>query len=354
MKDFCAKYAFFASANGGNGFKSYFDSVFNSKKFTKVFILKGGPGTGKSTFMKKVASFAEKEGLNYEIYLCSSDINSLDGVIVKNGNRSICVLDGTAPHQRDTEIPGAVDELINLGEAWDSTALESYRDKIESLNSKKQAHYKNAYDNLKNSAFFDRNIVAEIKKIFDYKKCQTACNDILGALSSYECGSAETKLISSFSKDGYQRLNTLNETCDNVYSVFGKYGEDLLFLSELSELAKERGIKITKFSSPFDESLTEAVSFEGVNLTLLADNSGKIIYDAADFCHIDSPSDFEKRFLILRGSADMYRSLAQDELLLASKYHFELEEVYSSAINFSDVDRIYMKTLGKIKNALCV
>ena len=73
---------YFASANSYNVFLSLFGEIFNRKKFERTFIFKGGPGTGKSTFMKKVAKEMEAQGANIEYYYCSSDIDSLDAVII--------------------------------------------------------------------------------------------------------------------------------------------------------------------------------------------------------------------------------------------------------------------------------
>ena len=48
------KNSFFAAANGYSGFKSIFDSVFDRKISTRTFIIKGGPGTGKSSLMRNL------------------------------------------------------------------------------------------------------------------------------------------------------------------------------------------------------------------------------------------------------------------------------------------------------------
>ena len=84
---------FFLGANTSNGFVSYFPSCY-SKDYT-VFILKGTPGSGKSTLLKKLAAQSSEP---CERIFCSSDPDSLDGVIFPN--RHIVVLDGTAPHVR--------------------------------------------------------------------------------------------------------------------------------------------------------------------------------------------------------------------------------------------------------------
>ena len=43
---------FFAAANTEEGFYSIFESVFPPSALDKIFIIKGGPGTGKSTLMR--------------------------------------------------------------------------------------------------------------------------------------------------------------------------------------------------------------------------------------------------------------------------------------------------------------
>ena len=133
---------YYASANGYKGFHSYFDSIFNSPEFKKIFVLKGGPGTGKSTFLKKVCNFAKANNLDFEIFRCSSDPKSLDGVIINNGEVRVAILDGTSPHERDAVIPGAIDEIVNLGEAWNSEALENSREKILKWHHAKSDSYK--------------------------------------------------------------------------------------------------------------------------------------------------------------------------------------------------------------------
>ena len=53
---------FFAAANTSSGFVSFFDRLFDPKTLKKIYILKGGPGVGKSTLMKNAAKAAEKKG----------------------------------------------------------------------------------------------------------------------------------------------------------------------------------------------------------------------------------------------------------------------------------------------------
>ena len=74
---------YFAAANTRGGFVSFFDKIFSEDECGRTYILKGGPGVGKSTFMKKLAKLSEDKGYTCEYFYCSSDPSSLDGIIIK-------------------------------------------------------------------------------------------------------------------------------------------------------------------------------------------------------------------------------------------------------------------------------
>ena len=71
---------YFACANSSRGFCNYFDS--NLQGLERLYILKGGPGTGKSTLMKEIGADFYDLGYDIEFIYCSSDPSSLDGVLI--------------------------------------------------------------------------------------------------------------------------------------------------------------------------------------------------------------------------------------------------------------------------------
>jgi hypothetical protein len=85
---------FFLGANTPQGFVSRFDQLSGPEDGWRLFVIKGGPGTGKSSLMKKVAQAFDNQAL--EFIHCSSDADSLDAVILPESRLSIA--DGTAPH----------------------------------------------------------------------------------------------------------------------------------------------------------------------------------------------------------------------------------------------------------------
>nr|NLJ02146.1 ATP-binding protein [Bacillota bacterium] len=52
---------FFAGSNSGKGFFSLFDNIIGPEA-RRVYLLKGGPGTGKSSFMSYIANAAAHKG----------------------------------------------------------------------------------------------------------------------------------------------------------------------------------------------------------------------------------------------------------------------------------------------------
>ena len=61
------------------------------------YFVKGRPGSGKSTMLKKIAEQAEERGYTVEIYHCGFDPHSLDMVIVRE--LDFAIFDSTAPHE---------------------------------------------------------------------------------------------------------------------------------------------------------------------------------------------------------------------------------------------------------------
>ena len=84
----------FPGANTSRGFWSFFEYLI-PEDAERIFVIKGGPGVGKSTFMRKIGEEIVNMGYDVEYHCCAADPGSLDGVVIPAFN--IGLLDGTAP-----------------------------------------------------------------------------------------------------------------------------------------------------------------------------------------------------------------------------------------------------------------
>ncbi len=334
---------FFAAANGYDGFRSYFDSVFNSADFEKIYVLKGGPGTGKSSFMKAIKKEMQAIGCSCESIYCSSDPMSLDGVICEYGDKKIAILDGTTPHERDAIIPGSIDEIVNLGDAWDTEWLTAEKDKILDLNKEKKNAYKTAYSYLKicGSTVKQKEFLMAIAR--NSKKLK------IGQKSKAET-KTKIRLVSSFGKYGSYRFDTLEKLSEKIFSVIGEDIYAYKLMNEIYENLKNNGGEIIQCPSPFDKNKTEALYHtESKTAYVIGGNGEKI--QAEKYFTVKDKTDAER----IRVLEEIYNSSIKESerwFNIASDMHFRLEDIYSRAMNFDINNKILGEKLSIIKSYL--
>ena len=146
----------FPGNNSAEGFYSFYESGLSA--MDHVYILKGGPGTGKSSFMRHLGEAFRDRGFDIELWQCSSDNDSLDGVLIPAYKTA--VVDGTAPHTLDPVYPGAREEILNLGEFWKNNALRKEKDAIVSLTDRISAAFDDAYKKLKTAGEWDDRLLS--------------------------------------------------------------------------------------------------------------------------------------------------------------------------------------------------
>ena len=124
--------AYFLGGASPEGFRTDF---WNEQRGCYGFYLKGGPGTGKSTLMKKAA--AAFAGEKVSVFHCASDPRSLDAVLLEE--RGVFIADATAPHESSTPLPFVTGELVDLGAGLNCEILRASADQMKALYAENQA-----------------------------------------------------------------------------------------------------------------------------------------------------------------------------------------------------------------------
>ena len=126
-----APICFFLGANSPQGFVSRFDQLDCGDPQWHTFIIKGGPGCGKSSFMRRIAELFAPHCPSMQLIACSSDPDSLDAVILPEWKVSIA--DGTAPHILEPKQPALSESLLCFGSFLDPLLLMEHADTIRSI-----------------------------------------------------------------------------------------------------------------------------------------------------------------------------------------------------------------------------
>ena len=102
---------YFLGANSPQGFYSLYDQLICPEQARAIYILKGGPGCGKSTLMRRVGALAEQAGVPVEYIICSGDPASLDGVILPTLDAALGKLKDALKGTGVAAIKAATEEL---------------------------------------------------------------------------------------------------------------------------------------------------------------------------------------------------------------------------------------------------
>ena len=138
---------YFLGANTARGFYSLYHEFCTPESGNFLWVLKGGPGCGKSTFMRKIGRAAEDAGLDVEYALCSADVDSLDAVLIPAWH--VGYMDGTSPHVTEVAFPAASGAYLDLGQYYDVEALRPRLAEMQALVTRYRALYAQAYDALR-------------------------------------------------------------------------------------------------------------------------------------------------------------------------------------------------------------
>ncbi|MFA1821306.1 hypothetical protein ACDX78_14215 [Virgibacillus oceani] len=143
-----------------------------TNQVSKAYYIKGRAGTGKSTFMKKIAEACSQHGFDIEQYYCSFDPNSVDMVLVRE--LDFCIFDSTDPHEFSPE--REQDEIIDIYEiAVTPGTDEKYAKEIGEVHDRYKSYMKNGVKNIKKAGEYLEAIEQqfhftseEIKNITDF------------------------------------------------------------------------------------------------------------------------------------------------------------------------------------------
>lgn len=347
---------FFAASNSAEGFKSYYPEIF--ARADLLYVIKGGPGTGKSSLMKKYALHAKESGYRCEFYRCSSDPSSLDGILIFGDGGVTGFVDGTMPHAFEPVLPGAREEIVNLGEYWDGEVLRRQKNEIRALGERKSAEYKSAYTYLRSVGNLRAVTDGLIKDAILEDKMRSAAEKYV---KNYKSGRSSLipAILDSVSMCGRVRLDSFERNAKEVYLINDFYGVGYIFLGALLSLLENKSVNLRVSYDPISPDRVDGIYIEDYDVAFvvsksvgemekfLAKSSEKInkIVNIKRFVDTERLKDVRSE---LRYTANLAQSSLDGALHALSKariYHFLLEDIYCKAMNFVRLSEIEIKVL---------
>ncbi len=350
----------FLGSNSCNGFYSLFNELYNPENEWKMYIIKGGPGTGKSSLMKKIITEAENRNLFCEKIHCSSDPSSIDAVIIPE--LKISIADGTSPHTIEPVYPGVCEEIINLGSCWNTESLKTNSDKIKEITKINSYWHKKSVKYIRASMIIDKEIENILNPIFNKDKADRFIIRYSKLLIKTNNDSNKTnrRFLSAITPEGISvHYDSFFNSDDNIIiikdttSIVSNY-----IINQIKNIADKKGIDKNVYLCPTNpETKTEHIKFynsgSGIytanNYHTAPDKKYKTI-NAERFYNKDEYNKIKNKIRFFNKAKAELISEAFNCLKQAKSTHDILESYYIAAMDFNKVSKITESTIKKIFN----
>lgn len=332
--------AYFAASNSAGGFRSYYPECFDTTEIVRLYAVKGGPGTGKSRFLREVAEAGKTKGYLPDYIYCSSDPDSLDGVILRRGGQGIALLDATAPHVYEPNRPGYREEIVNLGAFWNAGMLRKEADCIAELNGEKGAAYQMAYRYLAGYEKMTENRNALAKPYLRTDAIEKYAEKLLREEPDGSGFSPQTALIRAFGMRGEILLDTFFAGAKKICLIQDCRGAGVLLMQKLYEVAERKGMTVRVSKDPILPQEIDALSISdsGTVFAVVCPEeceyphrliSTRRFVETGKMKAVRSPILYAERMrrAMLAGARDCLKEVR--------KVHFQIEEIYMKAMDFS-------------------
>ncbi len=344
---------YFLAANSADGFYSKFGDNFDTD--WTAYIIKGGPGTGKSSLMRRFAAKANEQNTQVILCPCSSDPDSLDAVILPD--KKIIILDGTAPHVVEPQNPGMCEQIVNTGNFWSSAALKQRSDEITAANNenksyhKKAAAYITAAGQLKRFNFSHALSSTDINACFNFGSRLARRYIRVRGIKAKEW----VRFLGGITPKGYvfysETLEKDAERCVVIRDEFGAAAS--VILSAVKDYALARHHEIITVKNPIlPNDITDAILIPDLKLAFVREeyekiNSGIYKTNARRFYDSKRLNAVKEKMKFNKKATDALLSSAADTLSMAKTAHDKLEKHYVAAMDFSALDNFTTEFLNK-------
>jgi hypothetical protein len=366
----------FAGALTPAGFVDFFDHIMPVQKARARYFLKGASGGGKGTFMRRVAEALAKRGIAaIELFHCANDAPSLDAIAAPQ--IGLCIMDATAPHSRDPQIPAITDIIIDFAQFLDKDKLSGHKRAIQNLLHDKKVIMDKAmgyfaaagkvYSADKAAAHAALNS-AELEYLADTILCRgdlwspapnaKALQHSSEACRGELCSPASNRKLFLTAVTPEGQVSLADDAFDDCY-VYALHTEEQIgtnrLLTRIQQAVSIGGIATESFHNPLAPSQIEYLHLPSQKQAFVTTGGifgyrGKV-NERIDLAPCINPAMLIRIKLDIERDTELLNSLLDQttSLLRAAKaLHTKIEEIYIQAMDFARADEVTQKFITSI------
>ncbi|HRY12526.1 MAG TPA: hypothetical protein P5309_03035 [Syntrophomonadaceae bacterium] len=332
----------FVSSFTSLGFRTFIPDLVDGIK--KVFILKGAPGTGKSTFIRLVGETLSEQGYDIEYWVSSLDPVTPDGVYIPQLDTA--VVNGSLKIPVDPQYPQVREIMINLGEYCQGIAAESFRTVTELLDSIK-ASQEQAVHFIQASTEARQEIRHFNSIHLDTAAIQVLIDEISGRIMDYR--PAERHYFArTLTPDGMaDYIDDLSRDCQQRYIFKGCPGSGgSIVIAQLISQAREKGYWLEYYHCGLEYDQLVMVIIRSLQVALIETDQvdiesrqGDKVIDMQKYLHIDSSDPFCFKCSETSRLGESLLLQAQQELGNVKKQTRLVKKYYCEAMDFERLDQ---------------
>jgi ABC-type cobalamin/Fe3+-siderophores transport system ATPase subunit len=332
----------FASSHTSQGFYTFIPELVNG--MGKVYILKGAPGSGKSTFIRLLGEVVSQQGYDVEFWVSALDPVIPDGVFIPQLDAA--VINGSLPQPIDPKYPGIREIIINLGEYWDRSIVEKQSQEIIQQIDKTEKYQSEAVKILKEASRAKEDIRQVNAAHLNMGKLEQLIKNLSADIMDNRPGEKHY-FAGIITGDGLvDYINELSAGCKKRYIFKGPSGSGKsTVIHELAREAKQRGYFLEYYHCGLEVEYLVMVVIRNLQLALIEANYVEVAskqgdvtiemtqyLDGYDIDRVEIQNNEANRRL-----EDLFLK-AQQEFGNACQSTREVERIYSSAMDFEQLD----------------
>ena len=334
---------FFLGANSEEGFFSLYDQLLGGR-LDDLMILKGGPGCGKSTFMRRVGAAMERAGERIVYINCSGDPDSLDGAIFLNRNAAI--VDGTSPHVLEPTYAVASERYVDLTRFYDVDAAKARRAEIVALSDEYRAHYRSAYRALRAMGEVESERRVAMHAQMDFSKLRRRTDGILARELRGEGGGSgrvDRAFLGGVTHRGeICRFDTVEALCPRIYAIIDSAGLGNEMLETVVQAAQAKHFDIIACPNPDRPRELHHVLIPEKGLAFITTNARNPMAEEK----LTRAQKAKLRFTRRVEASLLYEAVGA--LSAAKKAHDALESAYHPCVDFEGGTALAEKEIKRL------